>query len=172
MLLFSHKSVLIFGKIKFTESKCFQCYLYHIYGCRLQFINDVFKCMIMCWCRHHWDWQCPGILIRDLICKFQLTFVVTTDFLCREIYISIFIYQFLIIWICYYILHENFTGFNSARDMWFMFFDTFLWLSLQKGHFFKKKNPVADLFTTVSFISLCRIWLHFGSYSVGSGCAV
>ena len=28
MLLFSHKSVLIFCKVKFPESKCYQCYLY------------------------------------------------------------------------------------------------------------------------------------------------
>ena len=31
----------------------------------------VFKYMEMCWCRHHWEWQHPGILIWDLICIFQ-----------------------------------------------------------------------------------------------------
>ena len=75
----------------------------------------VFKYMEMCWCRHHWEWQHPGILIWDLICIFQSTVVVITDFLCREIYISIFLYQFVIIWICYYILHEIFTWFKNTK---------------------------------------------------------
>ena len=66
--------------------------------------------------------------------------MVTTDFLCWEIYISIFMYQFLIISICYNILHEIFTGFKSISDKWLMFLITFIWLSLQKGHFFKNKS--------------------------------
>ena len=84
-------------------------------GFRLRHQWHVLKYMEMCWCRHHWEWQHPGILIWDLICKFQSTVVVITDFLCREIYISIFMYQFLIIWIYYCILHEIFTGFKNTK---------------------------------------------------------
>ena len=117
------------------------------------------------------DGSVLGFLIWDLISKFQSTVVVITDFLYWEIHISIFTYQFLIIWISYNILYEICTGFKSTRDKWLLFLIHFPLAFYAEGAFLiKKKNN--GRFTTVSSISLCRIWQHFGSDAVGSGCAV
>ena len=126
-------------------------------GFWLRFINDM--CFNV--------WKCVGVGIIetgsvlgfwlwDLMCKFQLTFVAITDFLCWEICISIFIYIFLIIWICYYILHEIFTGFKSTRDKWFLFLIPFLMdLFTERAFLEKTKN-------SGSFIYYCflHITLH------------
>ena len=75
MFLFSHQICLVFWKIRFFESKCHQCYLYLCLCISSETFHDekwwwilveihqwhVFKCMKMCWCRHHYEWQCPGI---------------------------------------------------------------------------------------------------------------
>ena len=110
MFLFSHQSCLAFWKIKFVELKCHQCYLYLClcissetfhegkWWFRLRFINDM--------CLSAWKCVGVGIIVNgsvlgfwlwDLICKFQSTCVLITDLLSWVIYISIFIYQFLII---------------------------------------------------------------------------
>ena len=103
----------------------------------------------------------------DLVCKFQSTCVVITDFLCWEFYISIFISsEFVII---FFMKSSQDPRVQGISGRCFLF--TFLWLSLQKGNLFSK-TPLVDLFTTISFISLCRIWLHFESDAIGSGCAV
>ena len=140
-------------------------------GLRLRHQWHVLKYMEMCWCRHHWEWQHPGILIWDLICKFQSTVVVITDFLCREIYIFNFHIhvsisdqssEFAIIFFM-----KSLQDSRVRKDRWFLFL-----MALFAERAFLLKKTVVDLFTTVSFLSLCRIWLHFGSYAVGSGCAV
>ena len=120
-------------------------------GLRLRHQWHVFKYMEMCWCRHHWEWQHPGILIWDLICKFQPTVVVITDFLCREIYIFNF---HIHVSISDHLNLLLYSSWNLYRIQEYEKIDgfCFLWLSLQKGHFLKK--TVVDLFTTVSFWSL------------------
>ena len=96
-------------------------------------------------------WKCVGVGIIedgsvlwfslwDLIRKFQSTVVVITDFLYWEIYISIFIYQCLIIWIGYNIFHEIFTGFKSTKDKWLLFFIHFTLALFAEGAFHIKKK--------------------------------
>ena len=104
-------------------------------GLRLRHQWHVFKYMEMCWCRHHWEWQHPGILIWDLICKFQSTVVVITDFLCREIYIFNF---HIHVSISDHLNLLLYSSWNLYRIQEYEKIDgfCFLWLSLQKGHFF------------------------------------
>ena len=170
-------------KTKFVESKCDQCYLYfctevpklplkgNINEFQSRVINDM--------CSNVWKCVGVGIInndsvlgfwLWDLICKFQSTFVVITDFLSWEIYISIFIYQFSSseLVITFFIKSSQDSRVQQISGCCFWF--TLHWLSLQKGHLFNK--TVVDLFTTVCFISLCRMWLHVGSDAARSGCAV
>ena len=104
-------------------------------GLRLRHQWHEFKYMEMCWCRHHWEWQHPGILIWDLICKFQSTVVVITDFLCREIYIFNF---HMHVSISDHLNLLLYSSWNLYRIQEYEKIDgfCFLWLSLQKGHFF------------------------------------
>ena len=141
-------------------------------GFWLWFINDM--------CLN--EWKCVGVgIIKngsvlgfwlwELICKFQSTFVVITDFLCGK---SIFPYSYTNFWssgIYNNIICEIITGSKSTRDKWLLFLIHFPLALFAEGAL-PFKNPVLDLFSTVSFISLCRIWLHFGSDAAGSGCAV
>ena len=179
MFLLSHKSVLLFWKIK---SRYHQCYLF----LRAEVPKLSLKEIIM---DSNWDssmacvQMCENMLVLASLnmavswdfyfdtCKFQSTVVVTTDFLYWEIYICIFIYQFLIIWIGYNILYEIVTGSKRTRNKWLLFLIHFPLAFFAEGAFLIRKTMV-DLFTTVSSISLCRIWQHFGSDAVGSGCAV
>ena len=122
-------------------------------GFQLRFINGM--CLNV--------WKCVGVSIIedgsvlwislwDLISKFLSTVVVITDFLYWKICISIFIYQLLIIWIDYHILHEIFTGFKSTRDKWLLFFSLSFGSLCRRG--ISHKKTMVDLFTTVSSIHI------------------
>ena len=105
-------------------------------GFRLRFINvmclNVWKCVGVGIIKNG---SVLGFWLWELICKFQLTFVVITDFLCWEIYISIFIYQYLIIWIGYNILRGIFTGFISTIDKWWLLLINFPLALFAEGAF-------------------------------------
>ena len=108
----------------------------------------------------------PGFWFWDLIYKFQSTFVVITNFLCWEINISIFIYQFLIISICYNIPHEIFTGFKNIRYKWLLFFIHFPLALFAEGAFIFKN--LSGRFIYYCFLHIFyTIWLHFGSDAAG-----
>ena len=123
-------------------------------GLWLTFIHDmcfnVWKCGCVGFIKNG---SVPGFWLRDLICKFQSKFVVITYFLCWEIYISIFIYTFLIIWICYNILHEIFTGFKSTRDSWLLFLINFPLTLFVEGAFLWKKNSGRCIYYLLLFPS-------------------
>ena len=115
-------------------------------------------------------WKCVGVGIIedgsvlwfslwDLISTFESTVVVITDFLYWEIYISIFIYQFLITWIGYDIFHDIFTGFKSTIDKWLLFFTHFPLALFAEGafHIYKENNG--------RFIHYCFLHTyHFAGY--------
>ena len=79
-----------------------------------------------------------GFWLWDLICKFQSTFVVITDFLCGK---SIFLYSYTNFWSSEFVtlLFVKSSQDPRAQEIsscCFLF--TFHWLSLQKGHFLSK----------------------------------
>ena len=100
---------------------------------------NVWKCVGVCIIKNG---SVLGFWLWDLICEFQSTFVVITDFLCGK---SKFPYSNNNFW-----SSEFVTIFfvKSSQDprvqeisiccFWF----TFLWLSLQKEHFFKKPSGI------------------------------
>ena len=124
-----------------------------------------------------WVWYAPvrvGIMENGrvlgfhswcFICKFKSTFVVITGFLCWEIYISVFINQFLI-----FLMYYDIYSWNLHRDQ--IIRDKEAAVLLYFPLTFLYKNAVVYSFTTVSYISLCRTWKHFGSDATGSDCAM
>ena len=92
-----------------------------------------------------------------------------TSFAGKSIF-SIFIYQFLIIWICFNILHEIFTGFKRTRDKWLLRLIHFPLALFAEGAFLFK-NPsggfiyycflhiiLQDMITLLIRCSWFRLW--------------
>ena len=124
------------------------------HGFQLRFVNDMWLNVLKCvGVGIIENGTVLGLCFWDLVCKFQSTFVTITDFLCWEIYISIFIYQFLISWICYNILHEIFTWFQSTRDKWLLFLIHFP-LALFTERAFLKKNSGRFIYYCILHITL------------------
>ena len=127
--------------------------------------------MKICWRRCHWNGSVLGFWLWGLLCKYLFTYLVITDLIPREIYISIYIYIFLIFWMCYNFLHEIFPGIESTCGKWLLFW-LYLPLVLLAEEALLFQNPVIDVFTAVSFILLRRTWLQFMSDEAGLGCAM
>ena len=107
------RGLLVFWKIKFVKSKFHQSYLLipspvpTVTRCIMKGNNAFWLGFNNYMCLNVWKYVGEGVIENNsvlefwlwgLICKFQLICVVLADVLCRVIYISIIIYQFLMVW--------------------------------------------------------------------------